>query len=106
MTDDLLATALAGAREAIEAADSEFMDDRLDWARASFAAGAVTGAARRLLAATEAVLAVAGDCRAMSWDFGGDGDMRPVAWTLDPQEVREAVTQALAGEEASGGPPD
>lgn len=106
MADDSLAAALAGAREAIEAADSEFMDDRLDWARASFAAGAVTGAARRLLAAAEAVLAVAGDCRETSWDFGGDGDMRPVAWALDPQKVREAITQALTGEEAPGDPPD
>lgn len=74
-------------------------------ADAAFIAGARSDVPR-LLAAVEAVLAVAGDCREASWDFGADGNMRPVAWTLDPEAVREAIARELAGGEKPGGTPD
>lgn len=50
----------------------------------------------RLSAALEAVLALAGDAKAHSWE-GRGGQIRPVRWDLDPEAVREAITRELTG---------
>jgi len=69
----------------------------------------------RLLAAVDAVLKLAdgakvylsdmpADCSGACWVNPCDcsGVKPPVAWTLDPAKVREAITEALAGKESPG----
>ena len=107
MPDDRVASTLAGQDPAVileyirEGAESEIThpDDECGVK----AGGSCTAHGALLtVAALEAVLKLAGDSTVMTHGHA-PGRQGPIAWTLDPADVREAITTALTGKEAGDG---
>jgi hypothetical protein len=107
MGTDELAALLAGWRDLIAARDD--LAARTNWddpaSVSEFNAAQDKLAARvpLLLDAVEAVLKLADEAEPWGWKPGERGIRIPVRWDLDPAKVREAITAALTGKEASDG---
>lgn len=93
---DSLAAALAGIRGRSADVATAFATGRGGNAAARESAPDVP----RLLAAVEAALRLADRAKPVTW-WNGTHSAR--AWTLDPDELREAITRALLGEETPDG---
>jgi hypothetical protein len=95
VADGPLAAALAEAREEIAAMPREFGILPLNVARASCAAGMLTGTAEKLLAAVEAVLSAADGWKR----FAAEGDAQDEC----AGELRKVIEAALTGKGNDGG---
>lgn len=92
MADDPVATALAEIR-----ARNERRIEFYAYTEYTVEHDAAEGDVRRLLAALEEVLKLAGDARPTSFSVVGTGPLKPIAWDLDPEKLGAAILAELTG---------